>query len=66
MLREEFAMNAGGIDAIYFMSILIPTVLVICSIGFAVSGYLFWDRTRTEKADLAFKLLQSNATKKGE
>ena len=59
-------MNAGGIDAVYFMSVLIPTVLVICSIGFAISGYLIWDRMREEKADLAFKLLQSNATKKGE
>jgi hypothetical protein len=66
MVREEFAMNAGGIDAIYFMSIFMPTVSVLCTVGFAIAAYLFWNRTCGEKADLAFKLLQCNATKKGE
>lgn len=66
MVREEFAMNAGGIDAIYFMSILMPTVLGLCTVGFAIAAYLFWDRICGEKADLAYKLLRSNAIKKGE
>jgi hypothetical protein len=66
MLREEFVMNAGGIDTIYFMSIFMPTVLGLCTVGFAIAAYLFWDRTCGEKAVLALKLLQSNATKKGE
>lgn len=66
MLREEFVMNAGGIDTISFMSTFIPTVLMLCTVGFVIAAYLFWNRTCGEKADLAFKLLQSNATKKGE
>jgi hypothetical protein len=56
----------AGVDVDAFMSTFIPVTLVLCSIGFVISGYLLWSKERNEKIELASKLLQVTATKKGE
>jgi hypothetical protein len=56
----------AGVDVDAFMSTFIPIMLVICSIGFVVSGYLFWSKERNENVERASKLLQPIKIKKGE